>query len=198
MAKSVKKGPAAPKKPNYTLYVISAAVLIAAAYFIYTSMSDKKSNYTLNTDRLEKLKDVAEPQFKKQGELEFISSKGKKVIGKIDIEIADNDSTRMQGLMYRKSMSEDKGMLFIFPISEPQSFWMKNTIISLDIIFVNEDKEIVKIHKNTVPYSKSSNSSFKKSMYVVEVVAGFTDKYKIAEGDRIDYKITSYQKKATG
>jgi hypothetical protein len=71
---------------------------------------------------------------------------------------------------------------------------MKNTIISLDIIFVNEDKEIVKIHKNTVPYSKSSNSSFKKSMYVVEVVAGFTDKYKIAEGDRIDYKTASYQK----
>ncbi|MCX6160019.1 MAG: DUF192 domain-containing protein [Ignavibacteriae bacterium] len=198
MAKTLKKGPAAPKKPNYTLYVISAAVLIAAAYFIYTSMSDKKSNYTLNTDRLEKLKDVAEPQFKKQGELEFISaqksSTGNKILGKIEIEIADKDSTRMQGLMYRKSMSEDKGMLFIFPISEPQSFWMKNTIISLDIIFVNEDKEIVKIHKNTVPYSKSSNSSFKKSMYVVEVVAGFTDKYKIAEGDRIDYKTASYQK----
>jgi len=192
MAKTVRKGNTAPKKPNYTLYIIIAAALIVAAYFIYTSVSDKKPNYTFSTDRTEKFKDIPEPQFKKQGELEFISTKGKKVLGKIDIEIADNDKARMQGLMYRKSMPEDKGMLFIFPVSEPQSFWMKNTIISLDIIFVGEDKEIVKIHKNTVPFSEKSNPSIKKAMYVVEVIAGYTNKYGITEGDKIDFKITSY------
>jgi uncharacterized membrane protein (UPF0127 family) len=83
-------------------------------------------------------------------------------------------------------------MLFVFVISELQSFWMKNTPLSLDIMFVNENKEIVKIHKSTTPYSKESLPSEKKSMYVVEVIAGFSDKYGIKEGDKIDFKITNY------
>ncbi len=59
-------------------------------------------------------------------------------------------------LMYRKSMDDTKGMLFIFQKEEPQSFWMKNTVIPLDIMFVNSKKEIVKIFKNTIPFSENS------------------------------------------
>jgi len=180
-----------PKKPNYTLYVLILVVVAVAGYFIYTMIADtKKPELRLNTEKIEK-KEPGEPQFKKQGELEFIGAKNK-VIKKIDIELADRDSSREKGLMYRKSMEETRGMLFVFPISELHSFWMKNTIISLDIIFVNENKEIVKIHKSTAPYSQKSIPSEKKSMYVVETVAGFTDKYGIKEGDKIDFQITNY------
>jgi len=93
----------------------------------------------------------------------------------------------MMGLMFRKSMEDTKGMLFIFDKTDMHSFWMKNTIMSLDILFVNEDKEIVKIHKNTKPYSTESLPSGKPAIYVVEVIAGFTDKYGVKEGDKIEF-----------
>jgi uncharacterized membrane protein (UPF0127 family) len=64
---------------------------------------------------------------------------------------------------------------------------MKNTIMSLDIIFVNENKEIIKIHKNTKPYSEESLPSVKPSIYVVEVIAGFCEKYGVKEGDKIEF-----------
>jgi uncharacterized membrane protein (UPF0127 family) len=90
--------------------------------------------------------------------------------------------------MFRENMKEEEGMLFLFPAEEYQSFYMKNTIMPLDIIFVNAKKQIVKIHKNTTPYSEASLPSMKPSIYVVEVIAGFTDKYKIQEGDIIDWR----------
>jgi len=178
------------KKPNYILTVLVIIVLAVAGYFLYTMMQDKPQ-YKFNTDNVPKQKESTEPQFKNQGELTFLSAKGKE-ISKINIEIADTDRKRMQGLMYRKTMDENNGMLFVFPVSELQSFWMKNTVLSLDIMYVNENKEIVKIHKNTKPYSEESLPSLKKAMYVVEVNAGYSEKHKIAEGDKIDFKITNY------
>lgn len=181
------------KKPNIVLYVLIAVVVIVAGYFIYITINDKKPiEHKVNTEKTDKQKESQEPQFKKQGELEFISKKDKKTIKKIDIEISDNDAKRERGLMFRKTMDDAQGMLFVFVISELQSFWMKNTVLSLDIMFVNENKEIVKIHKNTAPYSKESLPSEKKSMYVVEVNAGFSDKYGVKEGDKIEFKITDY------
>lgn len=181
------------KKPNIVLYVLIAVVVIVAGYFIYTTINDKKPiEHKVNTEKTDKQKESQEPVFKKQGELEFVSAKDKKIIKKIDIEIADNDAKRQQGLMYRKTMEETQGMLFVFLASELQSFWMKNTVLSLDIMFVNENKEIVKIHKSTKPFSEQSLPSDKKSMYVVEVIAGFSDKYGVKEGDKIDFKITNY------
>ncbi|GAA0559548.1 DUF192 domain-containing protein [Chitinophaga japonensis] len=127
------------------------------------------------------------PQFKKEGELYFISKTSQDTIRKINIELAESDDERAQGLMNRKSMTDDQGMLFIFSEAEEQSFWMKNTYISLDIIYVDENKEIVSIQKYATPLSEESLPSFKKAMYVVEVNAGFCDKYHIAYGDRIAF-----------
>ena len=124
----------------------------------------------------------------KEGELEFIKSDKKTEIKKIDIELAENDDERMQGMMYRKSMDDNKGMLFIFDREEPQSFWMKNTIIPLDIMYVNSKKEIVKIFKNTTPFSENSLPSEKPATFVVEVGGGFSDRYGIKEGDIINFK----------
>lgn len=126
--------------------------------------------------------------FKKQGSLSFISKEGK-VLSSIDIELADNNFKRMQGLMYRKEMAENQGMLFVFEIQDLQSFWMKNTILPLDILYVNINREIVKIHKHTTPFSTESYPSEKPAIYVVEVNAGYTDKYGITEGDKISWVI---------
>ncbi len=122
--------------------------------------------------------------FQKEGELIFINNSGE-TIKKIDVEIADDDLQRELGLMMRRKMEEDQGMLFLFDRENPQSFWMKNTILSLDILYVNSNREIVKIIKNAVPYSEDSLPSIKPAQFVVEVIAGFTQKYGIKEGDKV-------------
>lgn len=127
------------------------------------------------------------PQFKKEGDLYFIGKSRNDTIRKIDMELAETDEERAQGLMNRKSMTDNQGMLFIFSTAEEQSFWMKNTYIALDIIYVDDKKEIVSIQKYTTPLSEESLPSFKKAMYVVEVNAGFCDKYKVGYGDRIAF-----------
>ncbi|RPI18351.1 MAG: DUF192 domain-containing protein [Ignavibacteriae bacterium] len=125
--------------------------------------------------------------FVKQGEVYF-QDKNKNLIRKVDVEIAESDETRHRGLMFRDKMNEEQGMLFIFPIEEEQGFYMKNTILPLDIIFINKNKQIIKIYKNTTPFSEKTLPSGKPTLYVVEVNAGYTDKYNIKEGDFIDWR----------
>ncbi len=169
-------------------YILIAVVLIIAGYFIYTQFIKKDEVVTGNViDPRERIKNIKEPVFKKEGELEFLGKNKKDTIRKIEIELAESDEERMQGMMYRRSMDDNKGMLFIFETEEPQSFWMKNTIIPLDIMFVNAKKEIIKIHKSTTPFSEKSYPSEKPATYVVEVSGGFADKYGIKEGDLISF-----------
>ncbi len=168
---------------NKTLTVVLVLIVLLIIYFainlIPTNITEPiKTDINKQTD--------SGITFKKQGSLSFISKEGK-VLSNIDVEFADDNFKRMQGLMYRKEMAENQGMLFIFEIEDYQSFWMKNTILPLDIIFVNVNKEIVKIHKNTTPFSEQSYSSGKPALYVVEVNAGYTDKYGIKEGDKISW-----------
>ena len=127
--------------------------------------------------------------FTKEGELTFTDSLGT-LKTKIDLEIADNDYERQLGLMNRKEMRENEGMLFIFLRQDYQSFWMRNTLISLDMIFVNDQKKIVTIHKNTKILSETSYPSSEPALYVVEVLAGFTDRHNIQVGDKIDWMET--------
>ena len=128
-----------------------------------------------------------EPRFTKEGELTFLSKPGRKKIIHIDIEIAGNDYEREKGLMYRHSLPDNAGMLFIFEQSGPLSFWMRNTYISLDIIFADENRQIVTIQKNAKPLSYVQIPSKMNAKYVVEVNAGFCDKYGIAVGDYISF-----------
>jgi uncharacterized protein len=129
---------------------------------------------------------VTQYKFTKEGELTFFDSQGG-TITKIDIEIADTEYERQLGLMFRDEMLEHQGMLFIFPYETMQSFWMRNTRISLDIIFVNRGKRIVTIHQGTDIFSDQSYPSTEPAQYVVEVIAGFTQKYNVKEGDTIDW-----------
>ncbi len=130
---------------------------------------------------------MPEPMFQKEGELSIISGETGQPIRKIDIEKADNDMERQFGMMFRKSMEETQGMLFLFDESGPQSFWMKNTLIPLDIMFVDENQTITTIHENAKPLSEASLPSDGDAKYVLEVIGGFSKKYGVKVGDKISW-----------
>ena len=130
---------------------------------------------------------AATPTFKKQGEVTFTKGDDKPIVS-IDIEIADDDAKREVGMMGRPVMEERQGMLFVFDEEFLASFWMRNTILSLDMIFINKQGKIVTIHKNTKPFSDDSYSATAMTLFVLEVNAGFTDKYGIKEGDMVSWK----------
>ena len=100
----------------------------------------------------------------------------------IEVAVADNDTKRSQGLMDVRDLPSDKGMLFIFEDNQPRSFWMANTPLSLDIIFVNADYEIVRIHHSAKPYSEKNFKSDKPAKYVIETNGGFCISKDIQEG----------------
>jgi len=107
----------------------------------------------------------------------------------IDLEIADTDSARERGMMQRTGFPNDRsGMLFPFDEEQPQSFWMSNTPVALDIVFVDADSQIVNIAKYTTPFSNERYESGAPAQYVVEVPAGFADSHGLLEGDRIRWR----------
>ena len=124
------------------------------------------------------------PAFRKDAELIFVSARGV-TLARIDVEIAERAADRMRGLMFRERMDENQGMLFVFPAEEPLSFWMKDTPLPLDIIFLGADRTIVTIRENTVPFSEASVPSDRPAQYVVEVNAGFAARHRLAPGDRV-------------
>jgi len=125
--------------------------------------------------------------FTQEGELDLVDSTGV-IVKTIVIEIADTEYDRERGLMHRPYLPESAGMLFIFGREEYRSFWMKNTILSLDILFIGQDGVINTIHKYTTPYSESSIPSRAPSTYVLEVNAGFCDNHGIAEGMNVVFR----------
>ena len=105
----------------------------------------------------------------------------------VSVEVADTPESQEQGLMYRKSLPENAGMLFLMPHEQVQVFWMKNTIVPLDIIFIYSDWKIAGYAENTKPYSEENISIDKPTKYVLEVNAGFCKRHGIQPGDKIIY-----------
>lgn len=171
------------KKKNKRGIIIAIVLFVAfVLYFLKPILFDSKTEIPKKSDN----SITMEPLFHKEGSLVFFNNE-KDTIKVVDIEIADNDQERTQGMMYRSSMSHDRAMLFIMQYEKTQSFWMRNTKMSLDIMYVNGDLEIVTIYKHTQPYSESPIPSFKKAKYVIETSAGFCDKFSIEEGDFIEF-----------
>jgi uncharacterized protein len=120
------------------------------------------------------------------GSVTFLTT-GNEEITTIDAAIAETPEQRSLGLMDVRNMPADKGMLFIFEHEEPLSFWMANTPLPLDLIFVNRAMQIVRIHHNAQPYSERQFPSGEPALYVVEVNAGFCIDNDITEGQFIRY-----------
>lgn len=128
-----------------------------------------------------------EVSFKKEGELKLYKSQSDSLIVKLDIEIADNDYDVQTGLMYRNSMQDDRGMLFVFPTMQPRYFYMRNTKFPLDLIYLDKDKTIVSFQENAKPFDESSLPSQVPAQYVLEVNAGLAEKWLLEIGDRMEY-----------
>jgi len=122
-----------------------------------------------------------------EGELQFLRGDGS-IAASITIEIAVTPEARVKGLMERWFLPEHHGMLFIFDAPEIQRFWMHNTPLSLDMIFVDENGRILNLAESTTPMSKQTYSSRGPAQYVVEVRAGFCRRAGIQEGMSIQWK----------
>jgi uncharacterized membrane protein (UPF0127 family) len=104
------------------------------------------------------------------------------------VEVADTPSERSLGLQYRHDLGSDRGMIFLFPTEERQSFWMKNTPISLDMIFINADRKIVGIVEETTPYSLDPRSVSAPSQFVLEINGGLAKRHGIRTGDSVRFE----------
>ncbi|MFZ5734786.1 MAG: DUF192 domain-containing protein [Pseudomonadota bacterium] len=120
--------------------------------------------------------------------LEIITRSGVQVFS---VEMAKTEQERATGLMYRKELPEGKGMLFDFTPEQPVSMWMKNTYISLDMIFIASDGRIIRIAENTEPESLKTISSGGPAKGVLEVIAGTAKKLGIRPGDRVAHPLFS-------
>lgn len=129
----------------------------------------------------------AEISFTKEGELSLFKNDGT-FIRKIDIEIADDDYQRETGLMHRSSLKESQGMLFIFDEEAQRGFYMKNTLIPLDIIYLNKDGVIVSFAENAQPEDLTTLPSQVPAQYVLEINGGLSEEWVLEVGDRIEWE----------
>lgn len=171
-----------PYKRHFALYVLGILLLIFS------------NVYGCKTEEQEKIQKSSSPSFNdlrftKEGELRFLN-KNKKEIITIDIEIPDTPEEKRRGLMYRRVMAPTEGMFFINDMSKVHFFWMKNTYIPLDMIFVDRNMKIVKIEENTTPLSEVLIPAPREAQYTIEVNAGFCEQHGIRIGDSI--KVEKY------
>lgn len=122
----------------------------------------------------------------RQEPLEIVTSKA---TSRFMVEIADTEETRNHGLMFRKSLAPDKGMLFDFKTPREAAFWMRNTLIPLDIIFITQDGRILTIARNAVPHSEVPIPSGGAIRGVLELAGGRTAQLGIYPGDRVKHRI---------
>ena len=156
--------------------IIFSAVL--AASLLFSCKDDNTTEAPIETEEI---------TFTKEGEATLLKANGD-TIQKIDIEIADNSYERQTGLMYRESMEDDQGMLFIYDDEAPRAFYMKNTYIALDIIYFASDSTAVSFQKNAQPLDETSLPSEKPAQFILEINAGLADEWNIEVGDKIDFE----------
>jgi len=106
-----------------------------------------------------------------------------------EVEVARTDAERSQGLMFRRTLAPDRGMLFDFKRVEPVTMWMQNTYVSLDMLFIRPDGTIARIAANTEPLSTRTISSGEAVLAVLEVVAGTAARLGIRPGDRVEHPL---------
>jgi uncharacterized membrane protein (UPF0127 family) len=153
--------------------------------FIIIASCQNKTQKTFNSSNLNK-----EIQFKNDLTVKIKDSLGD-IISIFNTELADDDYKRQTGLMYRKNMDENQAMLFIFDNESPRYFYMKNTYIPLDIIYVDKNKKIVSWAENAIPLDETSLPSNYPAQYVLEIKGGLINKLGIKKGMKLDFKLSN-------
>lgn len=106
-------------------------------------------------------------------------------VRRFEVEVMRSEADRARGLMFRRDLQADRGMLFEFEREEPIQMWMKNTYLPLDMIFVGRDRRVVSVARDTEPLSERIVSSGKPAVAVIEVNAGTAARLGIAPGDKV-------------
>ncbi len=155
-------------RKNKTQYVFLRAVFLCLLFMPLTACKDKDT-------------DSAVALFP----LSIVSKDGSETRASFKVERAITMAEQEKGLMFREVMAQDHGMIFIYPKPAQLYFWMKNTYIPLDMIFINDKNEIIHIFKNAKPHDLTHISSGGISRAALEINAGLSDKFNISVGDRI-------------
>ena len=108
-------------------------------------------------------------------------------------EVVQTPESREKGLMFRKTLARDGGMLFLFPDEQDRQFWMKNTWVSLDIVFIGADKRVTRLHERVrASTTRMTDAEVARvggpAQFVLELPAGSSRRYKLKEGRRLDFK----------
>ncbi len=106
----------------------------------------------------------------------------------VALEVARTPAEQQRGLMYRNALADGHGMLFVFDTDVDHQFWMKNTLIPLDMLFIAHDGRIVGIHPEATPLSTVQIGVGAPSRYVLEVPGGWAKRHGVATGDRVDLR----------
>ncbi len=125
--------------------------------------------------------------FRQDGNLQ-VFGKDNQLKTSFRIEIVESEADVMRGLKYRESMADDAGMLFVFETPDIYDFWMQDTYLPLDMLFIASDGTINEIHENAVPFSEERIHPTQIHLYVLEIKAGLSKKLNITSGDKIIWK----------
>jgi uncharacterized membrane protein (UPF0127 family) len=162
-------------------YLLAAVPLILALFFFFYFKSQQNLKNLLFSGNSQNIT--------RENSKSSIIVSGKTIF----VDIADTPSLQTKGLSGRKSLNEDEGMFFIFPDSQIRYFWMKDMQFPIDILWIDNEGKICGIEKdtpipeaNTPDYKLPVYSSFKPAKYVLEVNAGFSQKYSVTVGDQLD------------
>jgi hypothetical protein len=108
---------------------------------------------------------------------------------RFSIELADDDAERAQGLMNRDYLAQSAGMLFVYPQAKPVTFWMKNTLIPLDMIFIDASGVVQKVHSNAIPHDTTAISGGDDIKAVLEINGGLARRMGIGPGTQIRHPV---------
>ena len=153
--------------------------ILLLAVFLFTQCGGEKTGNDTKTEPKGRQVELVQ-------DLSFLDEYGEE-LQSLRIAIADDNQERSQGLMDVYDLPTDAGMLFIFPSEQPQSFWMANTPLPLDIMYVNSDSAIVRIYHNTTPFSQTSLPSEAPAQFVIETNAGYSVANGITEGMKVRF-----------
>lgn len=123
------------------------------------------------------------------GRTEPLGIRTRDTVHRFEVEVMRNDADRMRGLMFRRAMAPDHGMLFDFERSEPIAMWMKNTYLPLDMLFIRADGTVARIAADTEPLSTAVIQSPEPVLSVLELNAGTAAKLGLRVGDRVEHPL---------
>lgn len=157
---------------------IGIIIFVSAGFLFGCNNNQKNENQQVEQTPIE---------FRKDADVILIKAEGD-TLRTLDIEVADDDYQRETGLMYRDKIGTDQGMLFVFPNEQERGFFMKNTLIPLDLVYFNGDSTAISIHTNAKPLDETTLPSNGPAQFVLEVNAGLLEEWQFEVGDRFSIR----------